>query len=45
MFRAVDIDTGEVVRQIPEESLLRLRRAFAETTHKDMTGLGFSRSL
>ncbi|WP_306029838.1 flagellar protein FlaG [Stappia sp. MMSF_3263] len=45
VFRAVDINTGEVVRQIPEESLLRLRRAFAETTHKDMTGLGFSRSL
>jgi flagellar protein FlaG len=45
VFRAIDVDTGDVVRQIPEEALLRLRRAFAETTHKDMTGLGFSRSL
>ena len=45
VFRAVDMTTGEVVQQIPEESLLRLRRAFAETTQKDMTGLAFSRSL
>lgn len=45
VFRAVDMDTGEVVQQIPEESILRLRRAFAETTQKDMTGLAFSRSL
>lgn len=45
VFRAIDTETGEVVRQIPDESLLRLRRAFAETTHKDMTGLGVNRSL
>ncbi|WP_249696248.1 flagellar protein FlaG [Stappia sp. WLB 29] len=45
VFRAVDLTTGEVVQQIPEESILRLRRAFAETTQKDMTGLSFSRSL
>ena len=45
VFRAIDTETGEVVRQIPEESLLRLRRAFAETTHQDMTGLGLNRSL
>jgi len=45
VFRAIDTETGEVVRQIPEESLLRLRRAFAETTHQDMTGLGVNRSL
>lgn len=45
VFRAVDTQTGEVVRQIPEEALLRLRRAFAETTHKNMTGLDVNRSL
>lgn len=45
VFRAVDLTTGEVVQQIPEESILRLRRAFAETTQKNMTGLSFSRSL
>lgn len=45
VFRAVDLTTGEVVQQIPEESILRLRRAFAETTQKNMTGLAFSRSL
>jgi flagellar protein FlaG len=45
VFRAIDTQTGEVVRQIPEEALLRLRRAFAETTHKEMTGLGVNRSL
>ncbi|WP_051242324.1 flagellar protein FlaG [Stappia stellulata] len=45
VFRAIDTETGEVVRQIPDESLLRLRRAFAETTHKDMTGLDVNRSL
>ncbi|SDU24484.1 flagellar protein FlaG [Stappia sp. ES.058] len=45
VFRAIDTTTGEVIRQIPDESLLRLRRAFAETTHKDMTGLGVNRSL
>lgn len=45
VFRAIDTETGEILRQIPDESLLRLRRAFAETTHKDMTGLGLNRSL
>lgn len=45
VYRAIDTETGEVVRQIPEESLLRLRRAFALTTHQDMTGLGVNRSL
>ena len=45
VFRAIDTQTGEVVRQIPEESLLRLRRAFALTTHQDMTGLDVNRSL
>ncbi|MEI2383864.1 flagellar protein FlaG [Breoghania sp. JC706] len=29
IFRATDPDTGEVVRQIPEEALLRLRQALA----------------
>ncbi|MAA98254.1 MAG: hypothetical protein CMN87_06970 [Stappia sp.] len=45
VYRAIDTQTGEVVRQIPEESLLRLRRAFALTTHQDMTGLDVNRSL
>lgn len=30
VFRQVDESSGEVIRQIPEESILRLRRALAE---------------
>ncbi|MHC5652864.1 flagellar protein FlaG [Stappia sp.] len=45
VFRAIDTQTGEVVRQIPEEALLRLRRAFAATTHQEMTGLDVNRKL
>ena len=31
VFREVDATSGEVVRQIPEESIMRLRRALADT--------------
>ncbi|MBA5779311.1 flagellar protein FlaG [Stappia sp. F7233] len=45
VYRAIDTNTGEVVRQIPDESLLRLRRALAETTHVNLTGIGFDRKV
>lgn len=45
VYQAIDTRTGEVVRQIPDESLLRLRRALAETTHVNLTGIGFDKKL
>lgn len=45
VYKAVIETTGEVVAQIPDETILRLRRAIAETTAVNLTGIGFDRKL
>lgn len=45
VFRAIDTETGEVLRQVPAEAMLRLRRAFAEALEGKYPGVGLDRKL
>ncbi|PTW61784.1 FlaG protein [Breoghania corrubedonensis] len=45
IFRATDPSTGEVVRQIPEEALLRLRQALASQTATNIPAAGAQASI
>lgn len=45
VFRAVDEETGEVVRQIPEEAMLRLRKALADSGQPAMKKPDVNRTL